>query len=531
MGEISNNKNSNSYQKSKCTAESRKQQVKNEARVIDVSIAVFFDGTLNNKYNIEYRIDLQRKLAEQTKKKNSKDFSYFEYSRCKEKLEKLSDSYYNAFTNVFHLWDMFNESDNVMKIYVEGPGSAEPATDSKGRRVSIGDEDASIKGAGMGTGKQGVNGKVKEACKLISSRLYKYQGTTKTKINLTIRAFGFSRGATAARRFVSIINDLSEKEESLSYILQRDLSKLIINKIKVDFMGLFDTVSSYGFLYNLNSDFVNSIIKDNVEELKLSIPRSVLKVVHLVAVNEYREHYALTNIKSADSRGIEIYLPGEHSDVGGGYHQTEKENLYIKSSFPDDKDLESKDSKSFIGWMPFDDLYKNRWINGWSYNTAKKRYLYLYDPEKYSQYKRENEHELKGLIPYRSVDNSFARIPLNIMYNLSSEYIPIAKNEIVTFKTQIKNYKQRTEQNKRMYDNIVYLIKAKALLEGYAYKQKSLYKMEKRGFSFCGNKNERDILAGIRTKYIHLSANGETATGGIKINKPSEDNLRDIHKG
>ena len=49
MGEISNNKNSNSYQKSKCTAESRKQQVKNEARVIDVSIAVFFDGTLNNK--------------------------------------------------------------------------------------------------------------------------------------------------------------------------------------------------------------------------------------------------------------------------------------------------------------------------------------------------------------------------------------------------------------------------------------------------------------------------------------------------
>ena len=33
---------------------------------------------------------------------------------------------------------MFNESDNVMKIYVEGPGSAEPATDSKGRRVSIG---------------------------------------------------------------------------------------------------------------------------------------------------------------------------------------------------------------------------------------------------------------------------------------------------------------------------------------------------------------------------------------------------------
>ena len=41
---------------------------KNKNQVINISVAVFFDGTLNNKYNIEYRIDLQRKLAEQTKK-------------------------------------------------------------------------------------------------------------------------------------------------------------------------------------------------------------------------------------------------------------------------------------------------------------------------------------------------------------------------------------------------------------------------------------------------------------------------------
>ena len=369
---------------------------KNKNQVINISVAVFFDGTLNNKYNIEYRIDLQRKLAEQTKKKNSKDFSYFEYSRCKEKLEKLSDSYHNAFTNVFHLWDMFNESDNVMKIYVEGPGSAEPATDSKGRRVSIGDEDASIKGAGFGTGEQGVNGKIKQACKLIVSRLRKFKDAP--AVNLTIRVFGFSRGATAARRFVSIINDSSEKEESLSYVLKRDLSKLIIKKIKVHFMGLFDTVSSYGFFYNLNSGFVNAIIKDNVKELKLSIPPSIPKVVHLVAVNEYREHYALTNIKSADNRGIEIYLPGAHSDVGGGYHQTEKENLYIGPSFPSDKDLEWKYSKSFIGWMTFDDLYKNRWINGWSYNTAKKRYLYLWDKKSIVNTKEKMSTNLKDLI-------------------------------------------------------------------------------------------------------------------------------------
>ena len=44
---------------------------KNKNQVINISVAVFFDGTLNNKYNIEYRIDLQRKLAEQTKNLNS----------------------------------------------------------------------------------------------------------------------------------------------------------------------------------------------------------------------------------------------------------------------------------------------------------------------------------------------------------------------------------------------------------------------------------------------------------------------------
>ena len=163
-------------------------------------------------------------------------------------------------------------------------------------------------------------------------------------------------------------------------------------------MGLFDTVSSYGFFYNLNSGFVNAIIKDNVKELKLSIPPSIPKVVHRVAVNEYREHYALTNIKSADNRGIEIYLPGAHSDVGGGYHQTEKENLYIGPSFPSDKDLEWKYSKSFIGWMTFDDLYKNRWINGWSYNTAKKRYLYLWDKKSIVNTKEKMSTNLKDLI-------------------------------------------------------------------------------------------------------------------------------------
>lgn len=92
-------------------------------------------------------------------------------------------------------------------------------------------------------------------------------------------------------------------------------------------MGLFDTVASYGA--NFNND---------TYELHLNFGNGYAnKVVHLVALDEFRMNFSLTNIKSAvrlSSRngkgqmGYELRIPGAHSDVGGGYLSwTEKRDL------------------------------------------------------------------------------------------------------------------------------------------------------------------------------------------------------------
>ena len=111
---------------------------------------------------------MQKKKAAQDAAIRRKRFNYRDFHNYNEIIGNLSKSYFNSFTNIFHLWDLFLEEQgkNVMKIYVEGPGTAEPITNSKGETYSIGDEDSG-KGAGFGTGEQGVNGKIKEACKLI----------------------------------------------------------------------------------------------------------------------------------------------------------------------------------------------------------------------------------------------------------------------------------------------------------------------------------------------------------------------------
>jgi hypothetical protein len=85
------------------------------------------------------------------------------------------------------------------------------------------------------------------------------------------------------------------------------------------FVGLFDTVASYGLVVHSN----------DTSELKLDAVRHAAKVVQLAAAEEHRENFRLTNIASAGGKGEEYFLPGVHSDVGGGYNMTETEDLLL----------------------------------------------------------------------------------------------------------------------------------------------------------------------------------------------------------
>jgi hypothetical protein len=88
----------------------------------------------------------------------------------------------------------------------------------------------------------------------------------------------------------------------------------------VNFVGLFDTVSAEGLLPGNDVDDLQLRFEDDAAR----------RVFHLVALDEYRENFPLTNIASAcraksevdgirSRMGFELGIPGAHSDVGGGY--------------------------------------------------------------------------------------------------------------------------------------------------------------------------------------------------------------------
>ena len=120
--------------------------------------------------------------------------------------------------------------------------------------------------------------------------------------------FGFSRGAPAARHFVSLLNDSNPLAARLG-IPQA--------KVTIKFVGVFDTVSSVGY------------------ELGLDLKGVPQKVVHLVAANEYRKNFSLTDITSSVEAGVgyELVLPGVHSNIGGSYGEvTDEEERHLRRS-------------------------------------------------------------------------------------------------------------------------------------------------------------------------------------------------------
>jgi hypothetical protein len=107
---------------------------------------------------------------------------------------------------------------------------------------------------------------------------------------------GFSRGAALARRFASTINDWVPSK------------KIIIE-------GVFDTVASIG---KPNLDPAERPTSEVVFEHGHTLPSNVLKALHLVSLDDKRKAFQPT-LMNQDGRVLEVWFPGAHSDVGGGY--------------------------------------------------------------------------------------------------------------------------------------------------------------------------------------------------------------------
>lgn len=270
-----------------------------------------------------------------------------------------------GYSNIAILHSLLQNQPNTFNsvyynLYIEGAG----ATDLNSYA------NQNINGLGFGLGETGVTALVSKAIKYIHLFLREKNSLLSEKTNYHFYVFGFSRGATCARLFAELTTrdegktllreeEFDQETSKVKFLYDREKKRLPfmesdflktdeygmgdklgvrINRanVKVEFLGLYDTVASIGFLKQKDG-WVNSLSwlyrifpnnyqgnfhYMNARDYGLYSPHNarVLHTCHICAGDEFRENFALVNLgRMVPSKAIEIIIPGCHSDVGGGY--------------------------------------------------------------------------------------------------------------------------------------------------------------------------------------------------------------------
>ncbi|MDR1996323.1 DUF2235 domain-containing protein [Azonexus sp.] len=126
---------------------------------------------------------------------------------------------------------------------------------------------------------------------------------------ISLSVFGFSRGATLARAFVRrLIAEQCERTAD-GLVWKGTFGNRV--RLRIVFMGLFDTVASVGGPA-LHMDW----------GAQLAIPEEVERCLHFVSGHEVRQAFPLDSVRLGTAYPAncqEVVYPGVHSDVGGGY--------------------------------------------------------------------------------------------------------------------------------------------------------------------------------------------------------------------
>ncbi|WP_282057165.1 T6SS phospholipase effector Tle1-like catalytic domain-containing protein [Maribacter luteus] len=417
---------------------------------VDITLGVFFDGTQNNRKNTEARLEHQKKATDPTK----------DYSIAAKYIFEEGSSFENDYSNIArgepHYVKKNEEKHKQLSVYIEGIGTENY------------EEDSWILGVAQGKGDTGVPAKVKKACEDVAKEIYKaikIDGVTKIN-TLKVDTFGFSRGGAAARYFIYRITKRKgqlkkrhpRNNKKINYkvdwgTLGEELNKLGIEvkMLKVRFVGLYDTVASYGIDHDTDTD-----------ELKLNAIQRADHVFQIGADDEHRVKFRRTDIKSAGSKGKEVLFPGVHSDIGGGYLDNENENLKVvfKSHFLNEGEAE-KEYLIEQGWYRPNELKVNKW-NGHLQATRK------------------------------NISNKYSFIPLHCM----SEY---GLKKSVDFKIN---------KIKRAY-------KIENQILTWAKRELDKYIEGERGKLSFENPNEREQIKILRHDYFHFSAHYKRVYGFI----------------
>ena len=269
-------------------------------------------------------------------------------------LASLSSSKGSGYTNVAILNSLYetsegkndeqsgNTSNKYYSIYIEGSGANEEINVIRQLMYYP----KAIIGLGFGVDDAGLIEKCRKCIQRVKD-IYETYAIRKdvSVVNCYFDVFGFSRGATTARCFTYILNpkknrnyvdkDINNTICGTNDFLLGDGSKKL-GKKNVRTLGLYDTVSSIGILReptsyligekllktSEKSDFQSckSIYHDtNVDDFGLHSTNQAESVLHICALDEFRKNFALVNIESSiKTNGTEVYIPGCHTDIGGG---------------------------------------------------------------------------------------------------------------------------------------------------------------------------------------------------------------------
>jgi hypothetical protein len=436
----------------------------------DVTIGVFFDGTSNNRENIEGR------RKDPTLKKSwasNNDGSNTSFGNDNSNVDKLEKAYSK------------NKEKHYYSIYVEGIGTKNPEKKKDGSLSYYGDF---TYGQGYGTGETGLFEKVEKGCFDIVRKLNKEAEFSIS--TLYIDVFGFSRGAAAARIFANELYKIRNPKDNDSYNMGylgkafKELDyKIKPIRIKIRFLGLYDTVSSY------DGDVFDDI---TVDKVPLHIP-TVGFTVHLTAEDEHRKMFPLTNIASAGGESKELTLPGVHSDIGGGYKnltndKADKGEIVILTESSSNIKIEKQRAIEH-GW------YKDYQLN-------------------------EQPSYLKGT--RKNLSNEYSLVILHLMaefgkrkYKIAWDYqntldlyykIPSALNEV---KERIDKYAFEDESRLKFYT-------AKEI----EAKRKKNWDSEKERDDFNQKVKDHNMLLMLRGQYLHCSASMDGV--GMEPNKKKE---------
>ena len=113
-----------------------------------------------------------------------------------------------------------------------------------------------------------------------------------------IVVFGFSRGAALARKFASTTLAMHDK-------------------LGIAFLGVFDTVAAMDGMHTRGEKISTDVVFENG-----TLDSRIRRAMHIVSLDEDRVAFEPTLInrdREKPDRITEVWFPGVHSDIGGGY--------------------------------------------------------------------------------------------------------------------------------------------------------------------------------------------------------------------